>query len=135
MKIKCLQILRNVRDPQNQLNELQKLISCRIAQELRISHPCLATLLLKARPNGQILLDEHFEFCLSRMLVRLATTTKIACLSNFLELLKNIFDLSQAKNVCEGCACVVAKPTNTMLDKQNFKYLPNNVGSFGRGSS
>ena len=33
---------------------------------------------LEHRPNGQVLLDKHFEFCLSSMLVHLATKTNIA---------------------------------------------------------
>ena len=59
--------------------------------------------------------------------------TRTFCLSMFLKLFKNIFCLSEAKNVCLACACVVAKPTNVVLDKQNFKCLPNNVCPFGRG--
>ena len=51
----------------------------------------------------------------------------------FLKLFKNIFCLSQAKKVCQARVCAVAKPTNIVLDKQNFKCLPNNVCPFGRG--
>ena len=32
-------------------------------------------------------------------------------------------------------ACTVAKLTNIVLDRQNFKCLPNNVSPFGRGFS
>ena len=34
---------------------------------------------------------------------------------------------------CQVRVCVVAKPTNIVLDKQNFKCFPNNVCPFGRG--
>ena len=36
---------------------------------------------IKPRPNVQALLDKHFEFFLSSMPVRLATTTSTFCLS------------------------------------------------------
>ena len=42
--------------------------------------------------------------------------------------------LSQAKNVCQACACVMAKLTNIVLDKQSFKCMSNtDASSFGRG--
>ena len=59
----------------------------------------------------------HDKYCL----------TSTFCLS---VCFKNIFCLSQAKNVCQASVCVVAKPTDIVLDKQNFKCLPNNVCPF-----
>ena len=51
---------------------------------------------------------------------------------------KHIFMVSKTschkqKNVCQACICVVAKPTNIVLEKQNFKCWPNNVCPFGWG--
>ena len=34
---------------------------------------------------------------------------------------------------CQGHVCVMGKLTNILLDKQNFKCLPNNACSFRRG--
>ena len=48
---------------------------------------------------------------------------------------QSIFCFSQAKNVCQDSACVVAKPANIVLVKKTFKCLPNNVCPFGRGLS
>ena len=61
--------------------------------------------------------------------------TSTFCFSMFFKLFKNIFCLSQAKNVCQASVCVVAKPANIVLEKQNFKCLPNNVCPFGMGLS
>ena len=41
--------------------------------------------------------------------------------------------ISQAQNVCQAYVCVVPKLTNIVLDRQNFKCLPNNACSFGPG--
>ena len=40
-----------------------------------------------------------------------------------------------SKSVCQARVCVVAKPTNIVFDKQNFKCLSNNVCPFGRDLS
>ena len=81
---------------------------------------------LKVRPNVQALLDKHFGFCLSSKLVHLATLLdKHILLVNF----RNVCCSSQMKNVCQERVCV----KNIMLDKQNFKCLPNNACSLGRG--
>ena len=53
----------------------------------------------------------------------------LICLSTF----KNIVRLSQAKDVLQAHVCVMAKPANTVLDRQNFKCLPNNACPFGKG--
>ena len=77
--------------------------------------------------------DKHcltnvLKFCLSNMLVRLATIKhclpSTVCFSSF----KNIFLLVTSKNVCQAHICVMAKSTNIVLDKQNF-----NTCSSGRG--
>ena len=86
-------------------------IVCQTFRNLLVKHAC---------PFGH-----HNKHCL----------TSTFCLSMFLKLFKNIFRLSQAKNVCQAPVCVVAKPTNIVLDKQNFQCLPNNVCPFGRGLS
>ena len=66
-------------------------------------------------PPRQTLLDKHI------------------LLVNAFETFQNIFCLTRAKNVCQAPVCVVAKPTNILLDKQNFKCLPNNIYLFGPG--
>ena len=71
------------------------------------------------------------------MRVRLATTTNIAWQARFVwqcfdTFQKHFFACHKQKNVCQERVCVVAKPTNIVLDKQNFKYLPNYVCPFGR---
>ena len=43
---------------------------------------------------------------------------------------QNMFRLSQGKNVYRAHVCGVAKPTNIVLDKQNFKCWLNNVCPF-----
>ena len=47
-------------------------------------------------------------------------------------LLVNVFETFQ-KDGCQARVFVVAKPTNIVLDKENFECLPNNVCPFGRG--
>ena len=74
---------------------------------------------IKPRPNRQTLFARHFELCSSNMLACLTTTTNIAWQAHFACQFKNIFCLSQAKNVCQAHVCVVAKPTDIVLDKQN----------------
>ena len=59
--------------------------------------------------------------------------TSTFCLSVFLKLFENIFCLSQAKNVCRARVYLMARLTNIVLEKQNFKCLPNSVCPFGRG--
>ena len=71
-------------------------------------------------------LTKPFKFCLSSMLVRLATTTKniasqahFACKCNFFILFKNIFLLVSQAHVCIMDTFV--------LDMQKFKCSPNNA--------
>ena len=86
-------------------------IVCQTFRTLLVKHAC---------PFGH-----HNKHCL----------TSIFCLLMFLKFFENIFCLSQAKNVCQAPVCVVAKPTNIVLDKKNFQCLPNSVCLFGRGST
>ena len=89
-----------------------------LAKQTNIAWRTFRTLLVKhACPFGH-----HDKHCL----------TSTFCFSMFFKLFKNIFCLSQSKNDCQATVCVVAKPANIVLDKQNFKCLPNNVCQFGR---
>ena len=55
----------------------------------------------KPQPNVRTLLDKHFEFYWSGMLVRLATATSTASACQF----QKHFCLSQAKSVCRTRVC------------------------------
>ena len=72
---------------------------------------------LKPRPNGLTLFGKHFEFCLSCMLVRVATTTSIAWQAHFACHFWKTVLLVTSKNVCQARLCIVAKPTNIVLAK------------------
>ena len=50
----------------------------------------------------------------------------MTCFSSF----KTFFCLLEARNVCQSHVCVMAKLTNSVLDRQFFKCLPNNACSF-----
>ena len=65
------------------------------------------------------MLDKHFEFFLSDMVLLLASV-KILLDRQVL-----LVCLSQAKNVYRAHTCVVAKLTNIVLDKQNIKCVSN----------
>ena len=78
------------------------------------------------------MLAKNFELCLSNMLARLATTTNIASQAHFASY--SIFASHRQKNDCQAPVCVVAEPTNIVLDKQNFKCLLKNVYPFGGAS-
>ena len=67
------------------------------------------------------------------MLIRLATTKSIAWKAHFACQFRKYFLLVISKKCFVARVCVVAKLTNIVLDKQNFKCLPNNVCPFGRG--
>ena len=74
---------------------------------------------LKPQPNVQTLLNKHFEFFYKHIL-----------LVNF----KNIFSLSQIRNVCHSHVCVMAKLTNILLSGKKFKCLPK-VIAFEEGAT
>ena len=56
----------NLRGPQDKLSELQKFTSCRIARDLRISHRCIATLLISCHPEKR---RNQPQYLRSRLLV------------------------------------------------------------------
>ena len=80
--------------------------------------------LVEPRPKVQALLDKHSELCLSSMFVGLATATNIALqTANF----KKNVAYQYHKKDCQAHICVTAKLAKIVLDKQNFKCLPNNA--------
>ena len=73
------------------------------------------------------------QACLPVWPPRQALPDKNILLVNVFETFQKHFLFVTSKNVSQARVCVVAKPTNIVLDKQNFKCLPNNVCPFGRG--
>ena len=55
------------------------------------------------------------------------------CLSTFLKLFKKHFLIVTSKNYLSSTCLCSGQTANTVLDKQNLKYWPNNVCPFGQG--
>ena len=97
---------------------------------------------VKPQPNGQTLFGKHFKIHWSRASMHACTLghhdrhclTRTFCLAVFLKLFKNTFACDKEKMFTKH-PCIVAKPTNNVLDTQNFNCLPNNVCPFGQGST
>ena len=91
---------------------------------------------VKPWPNGQTLLANisnfAFQACLPVWPSRQTLLDKHILLVNVFKTFQKRFLFVTNKNVCKANVSVVAKPTNIVLDKQNFKCLSNNVCPFGR---
>ena len=88
---------------------------------------------INPRPNVQALPDKHFELCLSSLIVRLATMTNIAWQAHFAcQVSKTFFVSHKQKCLTSICSCD-GQSDKILLDRQNFKCLPNNACSFGEG--